>query len=233
MILYVKDVAKLLSLPEKTIYKWIKRNELPATKIGNEYRFNRVEILEWATSKGLAVSPDLFRDDPSPAVRAEASLARALKTGGIHYHVEGADRETVLRTIVETITLPPGTDKKGLADALIARENLCTTAIGEGIAIPHVRNPVVISIDSPVISLCFLERGVDFGALDKKPVDTVFTLFTPNVRTHLNVLSRLSFALHRAEIRTSLRQDAPPESIFRALETFEASLDQSPPEGHR
>jgi nitrogen PTS system EIIA component len=229
MMLDVKDVAKFLSLPEKTIYKWIKRNELPVIKIGERYRFNRVEILEWATAKKLAISPDLFIDrtsDETPSI----SLSEAIAEGGIHYNIAGIDRESVLRSIVEIIPLPPGTNKKLLADALIAREHLGTTAIGDGIAIPHVRNPVVINIDKPVMALCFLQQGINFDALDRKPVDTVFTIFTPNVRAHLSLLSRLSFALHRSDVRSRIDSGSDTGAILAAIAAFEATLEQPTPE---
>ena len=231
MMLDVKDVAKFLSLPEKTIYKWIKRTEIPAIKIGESYRFNRVEILEWATAKKLPVSPDLLSEGAA-AENSPVCLFDALNKGGIHYNISGSDRETVLRSIVEIITLPAGTRKDLLADALIAREYLGSTAIGDGIAIPHVRNPVVINIDKPVLALCFLSQGIDFDALDRKPVDTVFTIFTPNVRTHLSVLSRLSFALHRTDIRGMIDPGSSRETILAALASFESALDQPPRAEH-
>jgi PTS system nitrogen regulatory IIA component len=229
MMLDVKDVARFLSLPEKAIYKWIKRNEIPAIKIGESYRFNRVEILEWATEKNIAVSPDLFVENTAvPAV----SLSEAIRAGGIFYKVPGTDREMVLRSIVDLITLPDGTSKELLAAALIAREHLGTTAIGDGIALPHVRNPVVINIEKPVLALCFLDQAVDFDALDRKPVDTVFTIFTPNVRTHLSLLSRLSFALHRTDVRSKITAASDRQAILAAIESFESSIDQTPPEEH-
>ena len=45
-----------------------------------------------------------------------------------------------------------------------------STAVGDGIAIPHVRNPVVLHVGRPAIALCFLERAIEYGALDGKPV---------------------------------------------------------------
>ena len=86
-------------------------------------------------------------------------------------------------------------DQDFLLRVLLAREALESTGIGDGIAIPHVRNPVVLHVSRPMITLCFLEQAVDYGALDGKPVNTVFSLISPTVRAHLRLLSRLSFAL--------------------------------------
>ncbi len=226
MMLTVKEVARLFSVSEKSVYKWISRRKIPAYKIGESYRFNRVELLEWATGNKIAVSPDImnnsFEDDNSLT-----SLTSAVMAGGIHREVPGDDTASVLAAIVEIIRLPQGIDRRLLTDALIARENLGTTAIGHGIAIPHVRNPVVFHIETPVLALCFLNKGVDFNALDKKPVDRVFTIVSPNVRTHLNTLSRLSFALHRSDIRASIDPGKSDDDILAALKRFEESLDNS------
>ena len=77
--------------------------------------------------------------------------------------------------------------------AILAREALGSTGIGDGIAIPRVRNPIVLHLSRPIVTLCFLERPVDFGALDGQPVTTLFTLISPTVRAHLHLLSRLSY----------------------------------------
>lgn len=224
MMLTVKEVARLFSVSEKSVYKWIARREIPAYRIGESYRFNRVELLEWATGKKIAVSPDIinssFEDDSS-----RISLTQAVMAGGIHRDVPGHDTASVLAAIVGMIHLPQDIDRSLLTDALIARENLGTTAIGNGIAIPHVRNPIVFNMDSPVLALCFLKKGVEFNALDKQPVDTLFTIVSPSVRTHLNTLSRLSFALYRSDIRTVIDSGRSDDEILAALAKFEESLD--------
>ncbi len=224
MMIDVKEVARLLKVSEKNIYRWIARKEIPAYKIGQIYRFNRVELLEWATSKKIAVSPEIF-DEVLDTENTTTSLVDAIRAGGIHYNVAGTDSGSVIRAIVSIINLPGDIDRELLAGALIARENLGTTAIGDGVAIPHVRNPIIFHVDKPVLALCFLQQSVDFGALDNKPVDTVFTIITPNVRSHLNTLSRLSFALHRPEIRQIISAESGSDDIFTTISAFEATLN--------
>ena len=56
---------------------------------------------------------------------------------------------------------------------LEAREAMGSTGIGDGIAIPHARYPVVLHLDKPLVSLCFLEQPIDFGALDARPVQAL------------------------------------------------------------
>src|SRR6185369_5496767 len=73
------------------------------------------------------------------------TLAEALEVGGIFFGVPGNDRLSVLRNVVSRINLPPQIDPDLLLQALVAREAMGTTAIGRGIAIPHVRNPILMN----------------------------------------------------------------------------------------
>jgi len=213
MQLTVRDVAGLLKVSEKTVYRWINDGVLPAYRVNDQYRFNRAELLEWATSRKMAVSPDLFDEPESDGVPIP-SLVDALQAGGIFYRVEGTDRESALRNTVEHMRLPEEVDREFLLRVLLARENLQSTGIGDGIAIPHVRNPIVLHVLRPMITLCFLEKPVEFGALDGKPVNVLFSLISPTVRAHLRMLSRLSFALNDAGFKKAIIDQASRDEIL-------------------
>lgn len=227
MMIGLKEVAQMLAVSEKTIYRWIAKKEIPAYKIGEGYRFNRVELLEWATAKKIKVSYKIF-DEPFESDDEMPALTEALNAGGIHYRIPGTDKESVLKSIVNIMHLPDDMDKEFLIGALLARENLGTTAIGDGIAIPHVRNPIIFHVKKPVLALCFLEQAIDFNALDGKAVDTVFTIITHTVRSHLHILSRLSYALHQPAVRRVLNGAASRQEIFDALAGFESTLISKP-----
>ena len=117
-------------------------------------------------------------------------------------------------------------DREFLLRVLLARENLQSTGIGDGIAIPHVRNPIVLHVARPMIALCFLEKPVDFGALDGKPVSVLFSLISPTVRAHLRMLSRLSFALSDAGFKNAIIGQASREEILSHARRVEAALDE-------
>ncbi len=223
-MLTVKDVSRLLSRPENRIYDWIRKGDIPVYKLGEEYRFNRVELLEWATQKKIPVALNIFNDNRGDGGERMPSLPEVLATGGIHFNVAGTDTESVIRALVEVTNFPENMDRKFIAEALLARENLGTTAIGNGIAIPHVRNPIISHVTRPIMSLCFLEHPADFNALDDKPIDTVFTIITHNIRSHLYLLSRLSFALHKPEVRRVITRTSGPDLILRTLSRFEETL---------
>jgi PTS system nitrogen regulatory IIA component len=194
MQLTVRDAAKLLTVSEKTIYRWIKLGKLPAYQINDQFRFNRAEVLEWATARRINVSPEIFGVSEGDG-GSVPTLADALHDGGIHYRVGGSDKASVLASVVDLMRLPEEVDRDFLLKVLLTRESLGSTGIGDGIAIPHVRNPIVLHITRPMVTLCFLDTPIDFAALDGKPVNTLFTLVSPTIRAHLGLLSKLAFAL--------------------------------------
>jgi PTS system nitrogen regulatory IIA component len=221
--LTVRDAAALLNASEKSVYRWIKQGLLPAYRINDQYRINRAELLEWATARKLHVSPEIFAEPESEGAPAP-TLEDALRAGGIHYRVGGHDKASVLHAVVDTMNLPDDVDHEFLYQVLLARESLGSTGIGDGIAIPHVRNPIVLHLSRPTVTLCFLERPVDFGALDGQPVTTLFTLISPTVRAHLHLLSRLSFALRDPVFKEAIRAQGSREEIFEALQAVEAAM---------
>ena len=223
MQLSVQDAAEALNVSTKTIYRWVKQQVIPVYQINEQFRFNRAELLEWATSRRIPLSPDIFLEGETNGV-ALPTLLDALKTGGIAYRLGGNDKPSVLRAVVDTLKLPDEVDREFLYRVLLARETLGSTGIGDGIAIPHVRNPVVLHITKPSIMLCFLEHPIDFGAIDGKPVNTLFTLISPTVRAHLHMLSRLAFTLQDESFKATLKRQASQEELLQALARAEASL---------
>lgn len=221
----MREAAQLLKVSEKTIYRWIEQDALPAYRVHDQYRMNRVELLEWATERRIKVPPDIFREG---AGEAEACiLSEALRAGGVVYGLGGRNRSEVLRAVVRHMSLPETVDRDFLFRVLEAREELGSTGIGDGIAIPHVRNPLVLHVNRPIITLCFLDTPVDFGALDGKPVHALFTLVTPTIRVHLHLLSRLSFALRDSGFGRLLKDRAPREEIFTALTRIENNFPEA------
>jgi PTS system nitrogen regulatory IIA component len=223
MQLTVRDVGKCLNVSESTIVRWIKNRGLPAQRVAGNYRFNRAELLEWATAQKIKVSGELF-DYLEEDADLVPGLADALEAGGIFYRLADTNKERALRALVQVLPLPDGVDRDLLLRLFLAREASASTAVGDGIAIPHVRNPIVLHVDRPMISLGFLERPVDYGALDGKPVHVLFSLISPTMRSHLQLLSRLAFALHDPGFKKVVISQRPREEILAEARRAEASF---------
>lgn len=220
MPLNVRETADLMGVSEKTVRRWVRENKLPAVKINGQYRFDRIEMLEWATSQRMAVPADIFRE-PGRDKTPMPSLAEALKAGGIHYRVGGKDRDSVLKSAVDVMALPEGVDRSFLLRVLVARESLGSTGVGDGIAIPHVRNPIVMYVPRPIVTLCFLEHAVAFGAVDGKPIHTLFTLVSPTISLHLSLLAKLAFALRHPDFAGVIARVGTREEILTGASSID------------
>ncbi len=216
MNLSVKDAARILSVTEKTIYRWIKQELVPAYRVNGQHRFNQSELLEWATSRRMGIAPEAFAE-PEEAAKPLPSLTESLEVGGIIYRLEGASRNEVLEQLVNNLRLSDGVDKGYLLKVLIAREELASTSVGDGIAIPHPRNPVLLHTTQPTVTLAFLENPVDFQSLDGLPTRALFCVISPTLRAHLHLLSMLGYALKNPRFRKVIEQAESRELIFDAL----------------
>ena len=105
MQLNVREASNLMRVSEKTIYRWIKGRKLPAFRINDQYRFNRAELLEWVTAQRVNVSVDIL-SDPDDHNIPKPELSESLQAGGIHYRVNGSDRRSVLKEVVQVMSLP-------------------------------------------------------------------------------------------------------------------------------
>ena len=219
----VKDAARMLNVTDKTIYRWIKLGQIPSYQIGEHFRFNRAELLEWATSQRIQVSPNIFEEGEHNNV-ALPTFTDALNAGGVVYRVGGNDQASVLKAVVDVLKLPEEVDREFLYQVLLARETLGSTGIGDGIAIPHVRNPVVLHISKPTVTLCFLEHPIDFLAIDNQPVNTLFTIISPTVKAHLHLLSRLGFLLRNPDFKAAVKRQASRAELMEAMAKVEAAI---------
>jgi PTS system nitrogen regulatory IIA component len=226
MKLTVKDAARLLDVSEKTIYRWIKQESIPAYRINEQYRFNRAELLEWATSQRIKVSAEIFAETEHDSASLP-SLSEALEAGGVFYRLEGNTRDEVLANVVDHLRLPEEVDREFLLSILVAREEMESTGIANGIAIPHARSPIVQHVNRPTVTLCFMERPVDFKSLDGKPVHTLFTLVTPTIRSHLHLLSRIAFALRDEGFMDLILRQGRREEILTEIRRIEANIGRN------
>ncbi len=227
MRLGVRDVASQFGVAEKVVLRWVEEDGLPVSKVDGQYRFSAAALFEWATGRGMKIPPGLFREPENGDREVLPNLVEALRAGGVVEHVPGDDKRSVLAALLGHLKLPRGVDREGLLQIIMAREQLGSTGIGEGIAIPHVRNPIVMRVPKPMLMLGLLERPIEFGAVDGRPVHSLFLVITPTTRSHLHILSRLGFVLQDRGIRELLAARAPADRLLGAMGEIESKIPGS------
>jgi nitrogen PTS system EIIA component len=221
MILTLSNAAQLLQVSEDQVSRWVQSEGLPSRTVQDRIQFDRIELLEWAWHKKRPICPSVASANGGTWT---PMLASALELGGIHYHLPGRDKGEVYRSLIDALPLPETVDADHLWQVLMARESICPTGMGDGIAIPHPRNPVVLHVEQPVFAIGFPEVPIaDFGAIDNRPVKTLLMIISPTVRMHLRILASLTAALHAPELVRCLDQRARPEELIATIDRVDRS----------
>ena len=224
----IKQVAEHLGISEKTVYRLIKKSEIPAIKVGNQWRFNRQEVEGWLRREKpeayVAGHLDEFLPESEPSVLIYSLLLK----NRIFFDVPGKSREEVLENAMKLIPLDSQTNRKELLEAIIDREKLCSTGIGHGIALPHPRHPHEFTFMPSSVFLCFLENGIDFNAIDHIPVNKLFFVFARSVNEHLYLLKVLTRLFHEKEFLQLLESSTDKGEVLIKIKQLEKTLSLKP-----
>lgn len=211
--------ANLLQVSERTLARWADRLDLPHDRVGNETFFSREALLGWADQHSLRLSADVSSDEDRD--EALPTLASAIERGGIHRGIDGDSIDAALEAAAMAMQLPDEIDRTVFHQVLLAREDLDSTGIGGGVAVPHVRAPLVMHVELAHVALAFLDRPIDWHAIDGKPVDTLFLLVCPGIRSHLHLLRRIAWSLRDETLRDMLIARAESGAILEQLRGLE------------
>jgi PTS system nitrogen regulatory IIA component len=209
IILTIEEVAKYLRVSERTVYDWAQKGEIPAGKIGTVWRFKKTEIEQWVNDRLSAgkLGSRLIPVQMQTIISPERILF-------LHYP---SKRDALLALAGNLATAPQIKNSKELAQEILRREELMSTAIGRGIAIPHVR---LQSITDLVVSVGISRVNiVDFNPLDDEPVRLLFMIVAAfnQHASYLQTLSFFSSRLKNKDLRDSLIQAQTADEVFSLL----------------
>ncbi|MCR4790842.1 MAG: PTS sugar transporter subunit IIA [Treponemataceae bacterium] len=136
---------------------------------------------------------------------SEINLLELIQRGGVLNDVQGKTAEEIYKNVCEDIALPFYVDRNVLYTELCEREKMISTAIGNGISLPHPRHPIMKKEFDQQITVCFLHEPVDFKALDHKPVKVLFVILTNDQQAHLKILSQLAFVFQNEKMKSLLK----------------------------
>lgn len=226
MDLKLKDVVELLNISETTIKRWISDGKIPYYRLNNQYRFSRSEIENWVLSckQGGDFSP--FDDEESPKEKLgtqQFGLYRAIHKGGVYSNIPGDTKEEVIRNAMQQIAQDLHLDAEVITELLLDRENLMPTALSNGIGVPHTRD-FLLQESYDVIAVVFPAKPIEYGALDGKPVHTLFFLFACDDKRHLHLLAKLAHLSSKPENLAYLKRHPTKAQLLETLKNWEANI---------
>tara|TARA_Y100001933_G_C18552585_1_gene377946 strand:- start:83 stop:547 length:465 start_codon:yes stop_codon:yes gene_type:complete len=143
-------------------------------------------------------------------------FSNLLKPEAIRVFSSVSSKKRLLHDLAGIAEMCYQTDYSSTVEALIERETLGPTGVGSGIALPHAR---LDKLNHVVGAFILLESPVEFEAIDKQPVDIVFSLFAPKTAgvDHLKALALVSRTLREQNIVAKLRSNPDPVTLYTIL----------------
>ncbi|MFP4194688.1 MAG: PTS sugar transporter subunit IIA [Desulfobacterales bacterium] len=227
MELKIQELCRCLDMPLSTIERWIRQGRIPVKQVGSKCIFSDAAIRKWAEEHNLHYYPPEERQAENFSEKLE-TLTEAIESGGIYYGIAGDTVEKVLAAAVwQMENIESEEDRKVLYDSLISREQMMSTGVGNGVAIPHPRTPLDREGIPSQIAAFFLKNHVDYKAVDKKPVNVLFVLVAKTSREHLHLLSRLSYCLRDHAFLQMLSETPDSQTLKGKIREFDAILKGS------
>jgi PTS system nitrogen regulatory IIA component len=161
-----------------------------------------------------------MRVDPDPTLqlgKKEAALVGAIERGAVRAGVEATSAMDAIQVAIESLSQLSPRLRERLLEKVLERERMASTALGQGVAVPHPREPLGDALEEPLISLVLLETPLDWAAIDGELVHTVALLASPTAGAHLEILSQIGRALRSAEVVRLLRSRSAKAVLIDGL----------------
>ncbi len=196
----LSEIAKYLKISGKTVLRMVKRNELPGVKVSSQWRFQRTVIDNWLTAKVQSASSE----DLVNVIRTKkpiSPLPKLITQNHIVMDLKPGSKKDILAALVRPILdASVVSDPAGFLVSLLDRENMVSTALSEGVAIPHVRDQEASGVKKTCIVLGICKRGTDFDALDGKKTHLFFLVCAQTTASHLRLLAKISLVMRQPYI---------------------------------
>ena len=203
-ILTIEEVAKYLRVSDRTVYDWAQKGEIPAGKIGTVWRFKKSEVEHWVNAR-------LSSDSSKPA-EIQVQVRNILSPDRVVFINQTSKHDALVELADVLSTAPQVKDGPELIQEILKREELMSTAIGRGIAIPHVR---LSSVTDLVMAVGVCKKPIaDYQTIDDTPVDLLF-MIAAAYNQHSLYLKTISHFCGK------LKQESLHENIINAKDAQE------------
>jgi nitrogen PTS system EIIA component len=223
MDLNTKDISHLLMLPEKEVLQFVKKKEIPFQQLHDKVVFNKHQIIEWALGRNLPIN--VSGHDKFSEYNIE-TLNTLLDKDSFHYNCNLTE-PLYIEQMISQINFEKNVDSEIIIQLLKSRETMMSTAIGNGISLPHPRVPLMVGRDKPLINFFFSNKPLDLKSIDGKPVHTFIMLISQTIKQHLSLIAHLSFLLSKETFRFALENRLKSSEILDIIKKIEETRNKS------
>jgi PTS system nitrogen regulatory IIA component len=222
----MEQLAAYLQRDVREVGKLASRGHLPGHKVGGQWRFARAEINQWIETQMHAYTEQqLTALESAGGEHPEPLISGLLSEASVAVPLGASTKSSVLR---ELVTLAEQSwqvyDSAAILEALRAREELASTALPSGVAIPHPRRPLPQALGESVLAYGRTTAGIPFGAAHGGLTDIFFLVCCRDDRTHLRVLARLTRLLMHGDLLAELRTAETAGETWEKIAAAEQQL---------
>jgi PTS system nitrogen regulatory IIA component len=221
------ELASYLKRDVREVGKLASRGHLPGHKVGGEWRFARAEINQWIETQLPAYTEKQLEELESVGRGGseEPLVAGLLSEASVAVPLAASTKGSVLRELVSLAEQSWQVyDAPAILDAIKAREEMGSTALPNGVAIPHPRRPLPNALGESVIAYARTTSGIPFGAPRGELTDVFFLVCCRDDQTHLRVLARLTRLLMQPGFLDDLRETETAGESWEKIAAVEQEL---------
>jgi len=224
MYLNLIQIAESFGVSEHVVEGWLRNEGLPYIRDRARLLFDRVEVSEWAATRGLAARAGFLAPEKS-VLATNLRIGPLLRAGGIWRDVPAAETPDLFERIVNALPGATPPVRQLLGQRLRAHGGVTMAPIGGGFALPHPSARITLGRDAGSVALLFLRDALALAEApaDDVPVRRLFFFIAPSPRAHLNLLGRLSRNLADGPLRELLVEEAEDEEILQAIDAMDAA----------
>jgi excisionase family DNA binding protein len=217
-IMTLSEMSDYLKIAKRSLLRMARRGDIPATKVASQWRFMRSVVDDWLISRMKAL-PDRELETLIESDKLPLPLSAVLRPELVRLDIEDTGKEAVLELLTELLVREKLLDEDATSfrKKLSEREEMVSTAIFPGIAIPHFRKPEECPIPEPRIVVGISRTGVDFNSLDGQPTYLFFLICANQVILHLKIIAELALIFRRPNLVEKLKNSRDPRQVLEVL----------------
>jgi nitrogen PTS system EIIA component len=216
-ILTIRQLAEYLMVSEKTVYRMLDRNQLPAVRVGAQWRFRRHDIDAWLTEQAQRGALDAFET-------AEIAIHPLLATENVWLGLKPRSRDELLSFMIDGASLDRLLDRQQLLRSVLDREALCSTALVENAAFPHPLDPRPFRFSRKRVLLAVLQEPIDYSDPHGHRPHAVAMILARSTQGHLLALSRAIKLFGEERLIRQLSSATDPAAAIALIADAEARL---------
>jgi excisionase family DNA binding protein len=216
-VMTLAEMADYLKIAKRSLLRMAQHGDIPGTKIASQWRFMRSVIDDWMISR-MKNLPAGELEKLIQSEKVPLPLYRLLPAELVGLQIKPGTKTQVLEQLLDVLASGGLTvERRIFLQKLLDREEMVSTAIFPGIALPHFRKPEECPLAEPRIVLGVCRQGTDFDSLDGRPTHVFFLICAGNVVVHLKIIAELALMFRRAGLVEELLAAADPASALQVL----------------